>query len=608
MTLWLERLEAREMLSANSLVPSQHPSGLIVQPAAAPATILNINSPATIRTAYGLTSLPNQGQGMTVAIVDAFTDPNITSDLSLFSSLQGLPQMNGVGGNPTFQVLVPTGQATPPNSPPNDWAIEISLDVEYVHAIAPFANIDLVTTQNNSGDSLFAAEVDGQPYQSGVFFASHLPGVVVVSNSYGGGEFNGENAYDAEFTTNPNVAYTFSTGDNGAPGGYPAFSPNVLAVGGTSLYTRGAKGTYGSEIGWSGSGGGVSQFEPTPAYQSNNGVNFGARATPDVSMDADPNTGVLVIDQYDFPGHYILVGGTSLAAPMWAGLIALGDQTRIGGGGAALNNSTIQNAVYGTYNSANYLNVFHDETSGNNGFAAGPGYDLVTGIGSPKAQVLVPLLAGATPAVAVSPLGSLPGGSNNGPAVRKNVTIATAAQMALPASMTSQSMAATTFSGQAAARFLFGGSAATVSVPAAASQTVRSDPAFATALPYRATSNVEGFHETVDAANAADLAGDPADSGAGDISGDDIATTAAIFNRVEPAVVARNVSDVVFADIVSETASDNRSGVPTAVLAGEESQPIDFAMMAGLALALGGSWSGFARSQENRKVPALRNN
>src|SRR5262249_45994662 len=154
----------------------------------------------------------------------------------------------------------------------------------------------------------------------------------------------------------------------------------------------GAKGTYGSEAGWAGSGGGVSQFEPTPAYQSNNGVNFGARATPDVSMDADPNTGVLVIDQYDFPGRYILVGGTSLAAPMWAGLIALGDQTRIGGGGPALNNSTIQNAVYGTYNSANYLNVFHDETIGNNGFAAGPGFDLVTGIGSPKAQVLVPLL------------------------------------------------------------------------------------------------------------------------------------------------------------------------------------------------------------------------
>src|SRR5262249_43721821 len=157
MTPWLERLEAREMLSANSLVPNQHPSGLIVQPATSVGQILNINTPATIRTAYGLTSLPNQGQGMTVAIVDAFNDPNITSDLALFSSLQGLPQMNGVGGNPTFQVLVPTGQATPPNSPPNDWAIEISLDVEYVHAIAPFANIDLVTTQNNSGDSLFAA-------------------------------------------------------------------------------------------------------------------------------------------------------------------------------------------------------------------------------------------------------------------------------------------------------------------------------------------------------------------------------------------------------------------------------------------------------------------
>ena len=96
----------------------------------------------------------------------------------------------------------------------------------------------------------------------------------VVSNSYGGGEFNGETFYDPAFTTpNNNVAFVFSTGDSGAPGEFPAYSPNVVAVGGTSLETVSIKGTYGKEIGWSGSGGGVSQFEPTPSYQSSNGVN-----------------------------------------------------------------------------------------------------------------------------------------------------------------------------------------------------------------------------------------------------------------------------------------------------------------------------------------------
>jgi len=393
--------------------PSDQPAGLTVLPAVGPAVapaIAATYTPAQMRTAFGLNLLTNKGQGTTVAIVDAYNDPNITSDLSLFSSYFSLPQMNGVGGNPTFHVLTPTGQAAPPNAPPGEWAVEISLDVEWVHSIAPYANIDLVETQNSSGDSLFGAEIDGQPYASGVGYAKTLPGVVVVSNSYGNGEFAGENFYDSQFTTPSNtVAFTFSTGDNGAPGSYPAYSPNVVAVGGTSLYTLSARGVYGSESGWSGGGGGISRFEATPAYQSNNGVNFGARSTPDISMDADVNTGVLVIDQYDYPGFFIQVGGTSLAAPMWAGLIALGDQSRIAGGGTALSSIGVLDALYGAYNSSSYHTDFHDVTTGNNGFAAGPGYDLVTGIGTPKAQFIVPLLAAAAPAVQFGAAGTSSG-------------------------------------------------------------------------------------------------------------------------------------------------------------------------------------------------------
>ena len=117
-----------------------------------------------------------------------------------------------------------------------------------------------------------------------------LPGVVVVSNSYGGAEFNGETDYHSQFTTPSNdVAFVFSTGDTGTPATYPSSSPNVVAIGGTSLYTRSIAGKYGSEIGWSlgsdpgnakiGSTGGVSHSEATPSYQSSNGVNCGARST-----------------------------------------------------------------------------------------------------------------------------------------------------------------------------------------------------------------------------------------------------------------------------------------------------------------------------------------
>ena len=405
----LERLEERQLLSAAPVVnvtalPPVQPSVLSgeITPLSGSSDPSAFYTPSQVRTAYGLNSISGQGQGETIAIVDAYSQPNIQSDVNEFSSFLGLPKMDGVGSDPTLSIMVPTGQSTPPpaNTEPGNWGVEISLDVEWAHSIAPYANIDLITCQNSSGDSLFGAEIDGQPYASGVGYAKSLPGVVVVSNSYGGGEFNGETNYDSQFTTtNNNVAFVFSTGDSGAPGGYPAYSPNVVAVGGTSLHTASIKGRYASESGWSGSGGGISIYESTPSFQSNNGVNFGSRSIPDVSWLADPNTGVLVIDSLDAPNEFIIVGGTSLAAPMWAGLIAMGDQSR--GSAGSLSSTGVLNALYGAYNSSSYSADFHDITTGNNGFSAGTGYDLVTGIGTPQSLAITELLGAAIPGVVV---------------------------------------------------------------------------------------------------------------------------------------------------------------------------------------------------------------
>ncbi len=169
-----------------------------------------------------------------------------------------------------------------------------------------------------------------------VDYASQQPGVVVVSMSWGEGEYATETSSDSNFTTpsgHAGVAFVASTGDSGSPGEWPAMSPNVLAVGGTTLTTSGSSGTYVSETGWSGSGGGISVYESQPSFQK--GVvtqSTTQRTIPDVSFDASPNSGVSVYDSYDngTTDPWETVGGTSLSAPSWAGLVAIVDQGRAG--------------------------------------------------------------------------------------------------------------------------------------------------------------------------------------------------------------------------------------------------------------------------------------
>jgi subtilase family serine protease len=378
--LGIESLEARHYLSASSLgfatpdYVAVHPAdGVTPQSTSGPGGM----TPAVIRQAYGFGSLnsSNDGTGTTIAIVDAYDDPNIASDLQKFDAQFGLP-------NPTFTKVNQNGGATMPTAN-KSWATEIALDVEWAHAIAPGANILLVEANSSSFSDLLAA----------VNTARNAKGVVAVSMSWGGGEFSGEKSYDSYFTTpagHTGVSFFVSSGDDGAPVSYPAASPNVVSVGGTSLYLNGNN--YSSEAAWSGSGGGISSYEAQPGYQK--GIvtqSTTARTNPDVSYDADPSTGFPVYDSYNNGtarpwGEW---GGTSDAAPQWAALVAIADQGRAAAGLGSLDGaSQLLPALYKLPASD-----FHDVTTGNSSgspaYSASAGYDLATGRGTPVANRVI---------------------------------------------------------------------------------------------------------------------------------------------------------------------------------------------------------------------------
>jgi hypothetical protein len=361
-------------------------------------------TPAQIRSAYGINGLTLDGTGQTIAVVDAYDDPSIYQAVDAFDNQFGLTAsgptlFDQYGAASTFlTVLNQNGQTTalpatdPSGAGTDNWEVEEALDVEWAHAIAPGAHIILVEASSQALSDLMA----------GVATAASRPGVVVVNMSWGFPEgqsvFQNEEAtYDSYFTT-PGVTFVASTGDCGtADPEYPAFSPNVLAVGGTSLNLNG-DGSYNSEAGWGyvsaaagafiGSGGGLSLYEPEPAYQQ--GVqSTGSRTTPDVSFVADPNTGAWIADPYnlDPSDPFEVVGGTSLSAPAWSGLIALADQGRAAEGELPLDSRSSADAQQALYSlpQADY-NVI---SSGYNGYTAGPGYNLVSGLGTPVANSLI---------------------------------------------------------------------------------------------------------------------------------------------------------------------------------------------------------------------------
>jgi subtilase family serine protease len=312
-------------------------------------------SPATIKSAYNFSTSGTAGAGKTIAIVDAYDDPTAESDLGVFSTQFGLPACTTANG--CFTKVNQTGGNSYPRKDAG-WALEISLDVQWAHAIAPGAKILLVEASSNSFANLLAAEDYAKTHAQ------------YVSNSWGGSEFSGEtgSGYDGHFVQT-GVSFFVSAGDAGLPAEYPSASPNVISVGGTTLHFSG--GNFTSETGWSGGGGGCSAYETATSAQSSFGgyaqVSCGGkRATPDVSLDADPASGVSVYDSTRYQGQqgWFTVGGTSASSPMWAGRSAVA--------------GTTVNSAYVYGNSITYRDI----TSGNNGASCLIGFDLCSGRGS----------------------------------------------------------------------------------------------------------------------------------------------------------------------------------------------------------------------------------
>jgi hypothetical protein len=355
--------------------------------------LLSVYTPAQIRHAYGFDQVAQNGAGQTIAIVDAYHDPNALRDANKFSSTFGLSTLtNGA----TFRQVNQNGGTSLPRGNAG-WAEEISLDVQWAHAIAPGANILLVEARSASLSNL----------ESAVKYASAHASV--VSMSWGTNDFSGESSLDSLFQTT-GVTYVASSGDTGGVVEWPAVSANVLSVGGTSLYLN-SDNSYNSESAWSSGGGGVSGYEPEPSYQAAvNGSGF--RSTPDVSYNADPNTGVYVYDSYGvYPGWYAF-GGTSAGAPQWAGLVALANQAR---GSSLTGYSQVLPTLYSLPASD-----LHDVTTGSNGNIAGPGYDLATGWGTPKAPAVISALAKtAAPASRAVSTPAPTGSSSSGTGLRQ---------------------------------------------------------------------------------------------------------------------------------------------------------------------------------------------
>ncbi len=372
-------------------------------------------SPRQIRNAYNIQPLLKdgiQGQGQTVVIIDAATSTTLSSDVHLYDQLYGLK-------DPTINVFSPFG---PPSVDPG-YYVETALDIETVHSLAPAATIDLVLVNL---DFVFSPSQVLSVLLSGTKYAvdHNLGGVITMS--FGIGETCADSAYlqEAQLVYKAararHITLLASAGDSGAAAlicsgpffneglgvDLPAADPSVTSVGGTSLAATVNQGKYIAETTWNdnadglgATGGGISTIFSVPSYQS--GISgLTGRGVPDVAFDADPNTGVPVVFSEQGATLIVPVGGTSLGSPAWAAIVALADQF------AGKRLGFLNNRIYTILASGSYGSAFHDITTGNNtisvfgpngpititGYNAGPGWDAVTGAGTPKASSLVPLL------------------------------------------------------------------------------------------------------------------------------------------------------------------------------------------------------------------------
>lgn len=356
-------------------------------------------TPAQIRTAYGFDQISfdggavaGNGAGQTIALIETLNDMTLNTDLSNFDAAYGLPDP---GSGWSLSVVGQNGGAVPATAATGSNELETALDLEWAHAIAPAANI-VVIEANNVADT---------PIDKAIGYATTIKNVSVISDSYVRPEDSNldpvQNPVYATPANHQGITFVAAAGDDGAVN-YPAASPNVVGVGGTSL-TLNADNTYKSETVWNNSygagGGGTSLDEAEPAYQL--GVqNTGFRTTPDVTYDGDPATGFYIYaNGQTTPG---IVGGTSAGAPQWAALFAIADQGRaLNGLGTLDSGSQTLPMLYDLAGTSLYSQMFNDVTTGvlprtgsGQPFSAGPGYDEASGLGSPQANNLVQYLAG----------------------------------------------------------------------------------------------------------------------------------------------------------------------------------------------------------------------
>ncbi len=379
-------------------------SGLVRFPCQSPAAPVVCYGPDQIRAAYGIQPVLDRGvtgRGRTIVIIDGFQSPTIRQDVELFDHAWNLPQ-------PTLSITAPDGLTPfdPTNRIEVGWAGEISVDVEWAHAIAPGAAIALVLAK--SGD-------DADMISATRYAVEHNLGDV-ISQSFGEAEMCADPKLVAaqhrlfEEATRKGMTLLASAGDIGAAqpncdgtglvksAATPASDPEVTGVGGTRLLADPVSGAYAAESGWGdqlgASGGGFSTLYRRPGFQASFDTGNRSRGVPDVAITADGFGGVLVAfgSSPAGPGRFFLFFGTSAGTPQWAGIVALADQMHRERLGA------INSSLYRVAKSRSYLRAFHDITTGNNsfggveGFTATKGWDAVTGLGSPRVANLLPLL------------------------------------------------------------------------------------------------------------------------------------------------------------------------------------------------------------------------
>ncbi|RPF39031.1 S53 family peptidase [Streptomyces sp. TLI_185] len=349
----------KDVMACNALqVTAGTPASAHAESTLAAAAAPSGYGPASLQSAYNLPSASG-GSGQTVAIVDAYDDPNAESDLAVYRSQYGLSACTTANG--CFKKVDQSGGTRYPRGN-SGWAEEISLDLDMVSAACPNCKILLVEASSATMTNLGTA----------VNTAVRL-GAKFVSNSYGGSESSNDATYDSSYFNHPGVAITVSSGDGGYGVEYPAASKYVTAVGGTSLKTASNSRGWTDTV-WSGAGSGCSAYDAKPSWQKDSGC--ANRTVADVSAVADPNTGVAVYDTYAQGSGWMVFGGTSASSPLIAAVYALA--------GAPSTGSYPASFPYA------HTSALYDVTSGSNGSCGGSylctgttGYDGPSGLGVP---------------------------------------------------------------------------------------------------------------------------------------------------------------------------------------------------------------------------------